>query len=208
MTTVSESSQTSAISHAVLPESAQLIPRFRWTQRRFQQLIEQGFFGDDERLELMEGEIVPMEPPGPFHSSRINPLDHLLYERYDKNLFTTRTEQPIVLGEQDQPQPDIVVCSGAWLEFSERYPVASEVRLVVEVAKSSLSIDRDKRLKRYARAGVPEYWILNVPERQLEVYREPRQNGYATIRIYQPDESVAPLDVSAENPIPLRDLLA
>jgi Uma2 family endonuclease len=170
--------------------------RWRWSRDAFLRLAELGVFAADEKVELIEGDIVPMAPPNPPHSGAINPVGKLLESAFGSG-FHMRTEQPLVLGEDTQPQPDVVICVGEAADYRRRFPTAEDVRLVVEVSDTTLAEDRAVKGPLYARAGIPEYWILNLRDACLEVFREPDGARYRAQRLYTAGETVAPLAAAA-----------
>jgi len=149
-------------------------------------------FPADQKVELIHGEIVPMSPPNPLHSGAVNPVYDILKTAFGTG-FHVRTEQPLALDDDSQPQPDVLVCVGAARDYRRRFPVAADARLLVEISDTTVADDRAIKGPLYAAAGIGEYWILNLRDRQLEVYREPDGTQYRTRRIYTPDETIAPL---------------
>lgn len=174
------------------PKKTIEIPRYRWTSEEFRRLAATGFFADDVELELIGGDLIPMEPPGPFHSGSIKPVSRILEEAFG-NGFHARTEQPLLTGGTSTPQPDVCVVAGSEADFRRRFPTAAETRLVVEIADSTLEKDREVKAPDYATANIPEYWILNLRDLRLETYREPRNGEYLAIHTYLPGDSVSPL---------------
>jgi Uma2 family endonuclease len=149
---------------AIEPESR------RWTVEEFHRLAETGVFGPEERLELIDGDIVCMSPQNPPHSTAAV-LTEAELARVFRRGYHLRGQKPLVLGTAAEPEPDIAVVRGSARDFRRQHPTTAA--LVVEVADSSLDYDRGPKAALYARAGIPEYWILNVPERVLEVHRDP-----------------------------------
>lgn len=199
------------------PETRTPCRRLRLPNRRlitceeFERLLETEVFAPDERLELLAGTIVqreiPMRTP---HASAIALLTHTLLRILPENTHL-RVQLPLTLSPYDQPFPDLAVVSGSPRDYAERHPDAA--LLVVEVAEASLKTDREIKGSLYASVGIPEYWILNLKERVLEVYREPAPNArapygaaYQTALRLEADQSIVPLtrpDVS----IPVAELL-
>lgn len=159
-----------------LPATAPPRP-FLWTSDEFQRLGEHGFF-TDKRVELVEGEILQMSPMGNPHALGVILLTHELPKMVGDN-HTVLVQGPLSLDEYSQPMPDCVVLRGAPREFKGSIP--NDAVLVIEVADSSLNFDRTTKARLYAAANVPEYWIINVAEKQIEVLRDPTPDaGYAT----------------------------
>ncbi len=148
------------------------LPRYQWTYDEFRRLAVTGFFPEDTELELIRGDLFPMEPPGPFHAETVNPVADLLKAIF-RDGFVVRTEQPLTTGGTSTPQPDVAVCVGKRGDFRDRLPTAEDARLVVEIADSTLEKDRGIKAADYASANVPEYWIVNLRDLRLETYRDP-----------------------------------
>lgn len=156
----------------------------------YDQLIALGAF-QDERIELLEGQLVAMTPIGAPHSSAIQVLTMLLVPAL-LGRASVRIQSPFAALDTSEPEPDVaIVPLGA---YRTEHP--SEAYLLIEVAESSLGRDRGLKQRIYARAGVPEYWIVNIAERCIEVYREPRHDGYALCERVPHGGAVAPLHFS------------
>ena len=138
-------------------------------------MIAAGVLGEDRRVELISGFIVDLMPAGSPHSSTVARLFKFCLravgDRYDM-----QAESRIALGDS-APEPDLWIASAPPDSFRQRQPEAGELLLVVEVADSSLEIDREVKLPLYAAAGIPEYWIVNLRDASLERYTEPRPDG-------------------------------
>ena len=169
------------------------LPRRRWTVEEFQHAARAGVFGEDERLELLFGEIVPAMPPDPSHSGSTGSLDDILRRIFAGADCFIRAENPLVIPGDGQPEPDIAVIRGSRQDFFQHHPTPTDVLLLIEVSGSTLTTDRSVKGPLYAGAGIPEYWILNLPGRQLEVHRTP-QNGVWTQTFVVPETgAVSPL---------------
>jgi len=141
----------------------------RWRRVEYERLVELGVF-TDERLELLDGVLVVREPQGSYHAAITTKIGRLLGPAFGEH-WHTRLHSPLALGEHSEPEPDIAVVAGEPENYLEAHP--STVALVVEVADSSLRLDRRFKTALYAEAGLPEYWIVNLVDRTLEVYRFP-----------------------------------
>lgn len=144
---------------------------YSFSVSQYHQLAEAGIFKANDRVELLNGKIVMMSPIGPVHRRVVQRLSKLLDARLPAD-WEVMVQQPISLAESE-PQPDLSVVTAVSAQRSDRHPVAAEIALVVEVADSTLTIDRRIKLPVYAAAGVREYWIVNLGQRQVEVYRQP-----------------------------------
>ncbi len=162
-----------------------------WTIEEYERLGELGVFDQGPRVELIEGEIIEMSPQNRPHSHKIMVLTHLLVGHFGPDYYT-RVQLPFNSGRDSQPEPDFCILRKEQANRAPGQP--EEAELVIEISDSSLSHDRRKAAL-YARAGVPEYWIVNLRQQRVEVHREPsRQDGlYKLTRIYGPGESIQPL---------------
>jgi len=148
----------------------------RWTRAEYDRLIDKGVFQPDERLELLGFGFVVREPQGDPHTLAIELANEALRTAFGPE-WRVRVQLPIALDDESEPEPDVSVAPGPLREDSEAKP--SRLVLVVEIAQSSLTLDREYKASLYARARVPEYWILNLGDRVLEVYREPHPDASA-----------------------------
>lgn len=164
--------------------------RYKFTPEQFHQLGELGLLDDENRYELLEGDIYIMPPEGTEHSVSKARATQSLYRIPLSKAWHIRVESPLQMGDSELI-PDIAVVSGSPETYRDAHPTTA--LLVIEIAQTTLETDRTKKLPIYARAGVQECWILNLPERVLEVYREPSEGRYKLVRYYTPDETVCPL---------------
>ena len=143
---------------------------WRMPRERYDRLIEAGIFGPEDRVELLDGFLVAREPQGARHATVVALVRAVLEKAFARS-YHVREEKPIALDEQSEPEPDIVVVPGRPRDYLDAHP--SRPVLVVEVAEPSLALDRLRKGGLYARAGITDYWILNLLDEVLEVYREP-----------------------------------
>lgn len=182
----------------------------RWTREEYERLVEIGVLRPDERVELIEGEIVEMTPQGTAHATAIASATRVLDAICGPEQHL-RVQLPLALGSNSEPEPDLAVVGGRPRDYANAHP--STALLVLEIADASLAFDDEVKGSMYAKAGIPEYWIVNLVDRQLEVYREPAAvsgmrfgAGYRTRRIVLPGETVAPL-AAPESQVAVADLL-
>jgi Uma2 family endonuclease len=142
----------------------------RWTRIEYEKLIELGMFRPGEPLELIGGELVVAEPQGAEHYTAIWKTAKALEAACDGG-WIVRTQAPVILDDDSEPEPDVVVVAGVAADYRHAHP--SRPALTVEVSQATLDSDRERKGSVYARAGLADYWLLNLPERVLEVYREP-----------------------------------
>jgi Uma2 family endonuclease len=165
-----------------------VLPDFRPLKRvEYDKLVELGMF-QDEKIELLRGVLVPMSPIGPPHSATIDRLNRLLVLALS-NVATVRIQNPFAALDDSEPQPDLgVVPLG---DYDDGHP--ERALLLIEVAESSLSRDRGIKLRIYAENGVPEYWIVNLVDRCIEVHTDPAPDGYRTVRRFISGQSMEPV---------------
>jgi len=170
----------------------------QWTVKEYQKLGEMGFFHPEERVELISGNIIRMSAKGTAHTSATRRTATLLRAILE-NLAAVYTQDPIALDDNSEPEPDIAVVRIDPLDYATHHPTPSEVYLIIEVADSSLAYDREIKAKIYARSGITDYWVLNVNERQLHVFREPADDGYQSEVILGEFSRISPLQFPAFN---------
>ncbi|HEV2057314.1 MAG TPA: Uma2 family endonuclease [Methylomirabilota bacterium] len=149
----------------------------RWSRIEYERLIEEGVFQPGEHLELLAGQLVVREPQGTPHATGIRLVTRALREVFAEDRWIVDMQLPVALDEESEPEPDVTVTAGDPRDFLPSHPARPV--LVVEVAEASLALDREEKGSLYARARVPEYWIVNLRDRVLEVYREPQPDPSA-----------------------------
>ncbi len=163
----------------------------RFTTEEYHRLAEVGVLREGDRVELLDGVIVNMMPIGPFHGGSVKRLNHE-FEKINGGRWITSTQDPIRIGEHDEPQPDLALLRPRKDFYVERHPRPEDILLLIEVSDSTLLIDRDDKLPIYARAGIVEVWIVNLPERVIEVYTSPVDGSYGEVRRITPGTPLAP----------------
>ncbi len=163
----------------------------RFTVDDYYRMADTGVIPPGARVELIEGQIVDMMPIGPFHSGTVNRLTRLL-TRLSRGRWLVSVQNPIRLSEHSEPQPDLALLRPVDDDYTSRHPGAEDVFWLVEVADSTLEFDRTEKLPIYARAGIPEIWLLNLMEEALEIFREPAFTGYASHLVLRPGDEVRP----------------
>lgn len=180
-------------------------PHHLFTVDEYHRMAESGILHEDDRVELINGEIIAMAPIGSGHLGHVNRSNRRLSRLFDDRA-TVSVQNPISLGERTEPEPDIALLNPRDDDYASQTPEARDVLLLVEVADSSLVYDRQTKAPMYARAGIPELWIVNLIDHVIEVYREPSVDGYRTVTVARRGDSVQSLafpDVS----IAVSDLL-
>lgn len=168
------------------------VTRRRFTAAEYFRLAETGILTENDAVELIWGEIVEMSPINVPHALCVNRLTMLLSAKLNGQAIVS-VQNPLQIDEYSIPQPDIALWKLPIEKYVDRLAGPSDVLLVVEVADSSIRYDRKAKTKLYGAAGISEYWIANLPGQQIEVYREPRPNGYRTLTVYAPGETLSPL---------------
>jgi Uma2 family endonuclease len=161
----------------------------RWTRAQYDQMVDVGVLTTDDRVELIDGYIVPMSPQNSRHATTATKVVHLLM-RVCPSTHHVRSQVPLALGEYSEPEPDVMVVEGAPDVYTDGHP--STAILVAEVADSSLATDREQKRLLYAQHGIPEYWIVNLVNGHLEVYRDPAAGDYKSKTTLERSGTVTP----------------
>ncbi|MDR7555353.1 MAG: Uma2 family endonuclease [Armatimonadota bacterium] len=163
-----------------------------FTVAEYHRMGEAGILGEDDRVELIEGEIVEMAPIGSRHAGTLKRLLDKFIPLQAAGRIILSVQDPIDLGERSEPQPDLILLKPRSDFYASSHPGPEEALLVVEVAETSPAYDREVKLPLYARAGIPEVWLVDLAEGLLEVYRQPDPRGYREVQRLQRDQRVAP----------------
>ncbi len=154
--------------------------RRRFTRAEYHRMAEVGILRKHDRVELIKGEIVEMSPIGRRHKAFVGNLNQLLAVRLAGRALVW-VQSPIVLADDTEPEPDLSVLRRRPVPYKEREAHAEDVLLLIEVAESSLAYDRSTKLRLYAEAGIPEYWVVDCAAEAVEVYRTPGAGGYRDV---------------------------
>jgi Uma2 family endonuclease len=141
-------------------------------------MAEAGVFGPEEKVQLIDGQIVRMSPAGSPHASTVRRITAAFYAHITREV-TVLVQDPLEASARDMPEPDVALLQAG--DYDERHPTAAETLLAVEVSDSTLRFDRQHKVPMYARTGVPELWIVALPERVVYLYRTPTPDGYASV---------------------------
>ena len=158
----------------------------------YYRLAERGILREDDRVELIDGQVVQMTPIGARHAGRVNYLTKTLVDLVGDDGIVA-VQNPLTLGSRSQPQPDLLVATHHPEFYGKRLPPPADVLLLIEVADSSVDYDRDVKIPLYARAGIPEVWLVDLSGDGLEVYREPAAEGYRDVRRLRRGDAVTAL---------------
>ena len=167
------------------------LTRRRFTVADYYQIAAAGILGEDDRVELIDGEILQMSPIGPRHAGTLVRLLGV-FTRLETGVALVSPQNPLRLGDLFEPQPDIMILRPRSDSYTLAHPTAGDVLLLVEIADSSLEYDRQIKLPLYARAGVPEVWLVNLNANLVELHRDPEVGGYRTVIVRRPGEWLAP----------------
>ena len=181
----------------------------RWSRIEYERLVDLGLFKPGEQLELLDGLLVVREPQNAPHATAVRAAQEALRRAFGPG-WDVRSQLPVALDDDSEPEPDVAVVPGSYRDYRAAHP--SRPALLVEVADTTLGSDRRKG-NLYARAGVPEYWIVNLTDEVLEVYRRPTTSDlsrfgwtYAETQVLRRGEVVSPLAVPGEQ-VSVDDLL-
>ncbi len=182
----------------------------KWTRLEYERLVEAELLGPEDRIELLGGQMIVKEPQYSPHATAIQLVQRTLDRAFGPG-WSVRPLLPIALAEDSEPEPDVCVVRGNPRDYRDTHPESPV--LIVEVSLSRLGFDREHKGSLYARAGITDYWIVNLPDRRVEIYREPVPDGaaffgwrYGHSATLGPDQRIAPLAAPAAE-IAVADLL-
>ena len=162
---------------------------YRWSRDAYDRAVDAGVFGPNDRLELIHGQLLAMNPQGSRHAAIVGLAGEILRGAFGPG-YTVRMQCPLAVGDDSEPEPDLAVVPGREVDYLDAHPTTA--LLVVEVSDDSLPRDRTAKQRLYASHGIPEYWILALPDARLEVYRDPADTGYRTVLTRRAGETIAP----------------
>jgi Uma2 family endonuclease len=168
------------------------MPIHQFTVEEYHRMIEAGILTEDDRVELLEGWIVPKMARNPPHDSTLSVVHNRLLRRLPDG-WVVRNQSAVTIGRNNEPEPDLAVVRGPAERYYHAHPAPRDVVLVIEISDSSLVQDRTVKLPIYARARIPVYWVVNLIEGQVEVYTLPRAGrspSYRQQEIFAPGDSV------------------
>ncbi|MBI4493588.1 MAG: Uma2 family endonuclease [Chloroflexi bacterium] len=162
----------------------------RFSVEEYYQMARAGILGEDERVELIEGEIIELPPIGSRHAACVDRLNHL-FSSHAGGAAIVRVQDPIHLSGRSEPQPDLVLARPRTDFYAAAHPEPKDVLLLVEVADSSAGYDRLVKVPLFARAGIPEVWLIDLERDLVEVHREPSATGYRSVQLARRGERVS-----------------
>jgi Uma2 family endonuclease len=163
-----------------------------FTLEEYRRMAEVGILKPTDRVELIRGEIIKMSPPGRRHQAFVDNLTQLLAVRIAGRAIVS-IQNPVVLAEDSEPQPDLKVVRRRSMPYKEREAHGEDVLLLIEVAETSLSFDRSTKLRLYAEAEIPEYWVVDCTSESVEVHRAPEATDYRDVTRLTGAASISPL---------------
>ncbi len=191
-------------------EQLSLLPRSRFSVKQYHRMIETGILTENDRVELLEGWIVPMSPHRPPHATSVDYVQALIRPMLPRAWYV-REQKPITTSDSE-PEPDIAIVRAPASRYAQRHPGPKDIAAIIEVAESTLYYDRNFKLRLYARARIPVYWIVNLVHSKVEVHARPSGPGkmprYHLQHEYGFDDS-APLVIAGKKigRIAVRDML-
>ncbi len=179
-------------------------PTYQFSVEEYHKLGEAGIFHEDDRVELLNGDIVIMAPIGIRHIKSVRRLNKVLQKRFG-DLCIVDVQNPVMIDGHSEPQPDILLLR-AEADTRETSPLPEDVLLLVEVADSSLMYDKTDKRDAYARNGIAEYWLLDLTRNELFVFRDSDGRAYRSESRVRRGETIAPL-AFPDAAVELNDLL-
>lgn len=164
------------------------LPLHLFTVEDYHRMGEAGLF-DGQQVELIYGKIIDMSPSKSTHASMIVKLTKLLSKLLEEEILLS-VQNPLHIDEHSEPEPDLMVLKPSDNYYEKAHPMPKDTLLIVEVADTSLEKDQKVKLPLYAEANIPEVWIVNLKDNQLEQYQEPSPRGYSNIRILRSGDHV------------------
>ncbi len=166
--------------------------RYPITTDIYHQMIEQGILTSNDKIELLEGDLIKMSAVGPRHAACVDRLSEILRTAFG-TAITLRHQNPVELSKVSEPEPDITILRRREDFYAQAHPAPGDVLLLIEISESTLKKDRGIKLSAYAKAEILEYWIVNLQDDIIEVYTNPTGNSYQTVRIVHRHETLSPV---------------
>jgi len=168
------------------------LPQRRWNVDEYHRMVAAGILTEGDRVELLEGRIIEMAPQEPPHAATTSSFGNDFVLLFAGKAWV-RQQLPLTIAPDSEPEPDIAVVRLDAKRYRDRHPIPEDVFLLVEVADSTLSYDRDRKAKVYAKACILEYWVIDVKQKQVIVFREPQGDTYQVQQVLGVDGAIAPL---------------
>lgn len=165
----------------------------RWSVDEYHRMAESGLLTACDRTELLAGQVILMIAKGTPHVTALRLLATALDKELANQPFFVSTQDPIQLDNYSEPEPDLAIVRGNFLDYAAHHPTPNDICLIVEVADSTLKQDCEVKDKLYAQAGITDYWVLDLPHRQLHVFRSPTATGYTSHLILTQNQKISPV---------------
>lgn len=178
-----------------------------FTREEYHRMGEVGILSDSDRVELIRGEILTMSPQGRRHRAFIDNLNHVLSMRLAGRAIVS-VQMPVALADDSEPEPDLQILRRRAVPYKDREASAEDVSLIIEVAQTSLAYDRSTKLRLYAEAGIPEYWVVDCVAESVEVHRTPAVGGYREVSRVVGGDATVTLQAFPDVVLPLADIFA
>ena len=178
--------------HTEPPGTSSFPVRRKFTVDEYYRMAEAGILHSDERVELINGEIILMAPIGPEHVWSVNRWNRNFAQLMVEGRVIVQIQSPVLLGDNSQPEPDIALLTPQAQNHPGTLVSPDNILLVIEVSDTTLAYDRDVKSRIYAQANVPETWLMNLPEDCIETFTEPGPDGYTQHTIYRRGDTISP----------------
>ncbi|MFB8791354.1 MAG: Uma2 family endonuclease [Potamolinea sp.] len=169
--------------------SVQLLRR-KFTVEQYHKMLESGIFTENDRVELIAGEIIEMAAIGRRHAACVRRLDNLFSQRLSGEALVD-TQNPIQLNDNSEPQPDVVLLKPRDDFYESAHPQPSDIFLLIEVADATIKYDREVKVPLYAKDNILEVWLVDINEQSVEVYREATSDGYRNIQQFSRGQTLS-----------------
>jgi Uma2 family endonuclease len=166
------------------------LPLKRWTVDEYHRMIQAEILTLNDRVELLEGQIIEMAPQDPPHASVTSRFGNRLVMLFAERAWV-RSQLPITISPNSEPEPDIAIVRLTDNDYADRHPGPDDVFLVIEVADSTLNMDRNRKAKIYAKANIPDYWIVDVKKQRVFVFRNPQGDTYQSQQVLDSTETLS-----------------
>lgn len=169
----------------------------RFTVSEYHQMAQAGILTEDDRVELLDGEIIKMAPISSRHTACVRRLEHIFGRRF-RDTALISTQNPVHLSDYTEPQPDVTLLHPQADSYASGHPTPEDILLLVEVAESSAAVDRQVKVPLYAQSGVLEVWLVDLNQETITVYRDPSPDGYRPHGLCVMEKGLALLPYQAE----------
>jgi Uma2 family endonuclease len=181
------------------------VKNFRFTISQYHQMSEAGILSENDKVELINGEIIQMSPIGRRHTACVNRLNSVFSQLLGKKVIVA-VQNPILLNNLSEPEPDIALLKPRTDFYESGHPQPQDIFLLIEVADSSIEYDRDVKIPLYASSGITEVWLVDIYQQVIIVYRYPTENGYRDIQTLSRGEKLS-ISAFPENNLFVDDIL-